>query len=170
MTARYDFASDNTAGITPEAWAALEKANAGFAPGYGTDDWTARARDLIREVFETDCEVFFTFNGTAANALSLAAMCQSYHSIICHEHSHVETDECGAPEFFANGAKVLAVKGPHAKIDPVSLERRITRRDDVHYPRPRAISLTQPTEMGTTYKPDELSAIEEIAKRHGLYI
>lgn len=170
MTARYDFASDNTAGITPEAWAAIEKANAGFAPGYGTDDWTARACDLIREIFETDCEVFFTFNGTAANALALASMCQSYNSIICHAHSHVETDECGAPEFFSNGAKVLTVTGAHAKIEPVALERQVTRRDDVHYPKPRVISLTQSTEMGTLYKPEELAAIHDIAKRHDLFI
>src|SRR5690606_30154713 len=130
---------------------------AGYAPGYGADDWTARACDLIREIFETDCEVFFTFNGTAANALALASMCQSYNSILCHEHSHVETDECGAPEFFSNGAKVLSVRGAHAKIDPEALKRRIRHRDDVHYPKPRVISLTQPTEMGTVYKPDELS-------------
>jgi threonine aldolase len=168
MTQRYDFASDNTAGITPEAWAALDEARAGYTPGYGTDAWTARACDLLRQVFETDCEVFFTFNGTAANSLALAGMCQSYHSILCHEHAHVETDECGAPEFFSNGTKVLVVPGRHAKIDPAALERQITRRDDVHYPKPRVVSLTQTTEMGTIYAVDELDAIAEIVRRHGL--
>ena len=81
---KYHFASDNTAGVAPEAWQAMEAANNGYAPGYGDDMWTARAADLIRELFETDCEVFFTFNGTAANSLALASLCQSYHSIICH--------------------------------------------------------------------------------------
>jgi threonine aldolase len=165
---RYDFASDNTAGIAPEAWAALDEARAGFTPGYGTDDWTARACDLLRDLFECDCEVFFTFNGTAANSLALASLCQSYHSILCHEYSHVETDECGAPEFFSNGTKVLLVGGRQAKIDPAALERQITRRNDVHYPKPRVVSLTQPTEMGSIYTPDELSVIHDVALRHGL--
>ena len=95
---RRHFASDNYAGICPEAWAALAEANQGHARGYGEDAWTAQAADLVREVFETNCEVFFVFNGTSANALVLASLCQSYHSILCHELAHVETDECGAPE------------------------------------------------------------------------
>ncbi len=94
---RRHFASDNYAGICPEAWAALEEANQGHTISYGDDPWTARAADLVREVFEMECEVFFVFNGTAANSLSLAALGQSYHSILCHEIAHVETDECGAP-------------------------------------------------------------------------
>src|SRR5947208_12856231 len=106
---RRHFASDNYAGICPEAWAALAEANQGHAVSYGDDSWTARAADLIREVFETPCEVFFVFNGTAANSLSLASTGQSYHSILCHEVAHVETDECGAPEFFSNVMKVLQV-------------------------------------------------------------
>jgi hypothetical protein len=112
------FASDNYAGICPEAWAAMAEANEGHAPGYGEDRWTAEAADLVRDTFETDCEVFFVFNGTAANSLALAAMCQSYHSILCHEAAHVETDECGAPEFFSNGTKVLTVSGHHGKVLP----------------------------------------------------
>ena len=110
------FASDNYAGICPEAWAALAEANQGHAVSYGDDSWTARAADLIREVFETPCEVFFVFNGTAANSLSLASTGQSYHSVLCHEFAHVETDECGAPEFFSNGMKVLQVPGANGKI------------------------------------------------------
>src|ERR1044072_8197924 len=115
-------ASDNTAGICPEAWAALAEANAGHAVGYGDDAWTKMASDLIRDVFETKCEVFFVFNGTAANSLSLASLCQSYHSIICSEIAHVETDECGAPEFFSNGTKVLIGQSPNGKLDPVAVE------------------------------------------------
>ena len=100
------FGSDNYSGICPEAWKALEEANKGHTPGYGDDPWTDRATNLIRDIFETNCEVFFVFNGTAANSLALASLCQSYHSILCHEIAHVETDECGAPEFFSNGTKV----------------------------------------------------------------
>ena len=88
---RRHFASDNYGGICPEAWAAMAEANAGHAPGYGDDRWTAEAADLLRETFETDCEVFFVFNGTSANSLALASLCQSYHSILCHETAHVET-------------------------------------------------------------------------------
>ena len=167
---KYHFASDNTAGITPEAWTALKSANAGYEPGYGEDAWTARASDLIRDVFETDCEVFFTFNGTAANSLSLAAMCQSYHSIICHEMSHVETDECGAPEFFSNGTKVLVAGGDDGKINVAEAERVALRRTDVHFPKTKVISITQPTEVGTVYSLDELEAIGETARRLSLKV
>ena len=120
---KYNFASDNTAGVAPVAWAALEEANQDYTPGYGEDKWTARACELIREFFETDCEVFFTFNGTAANSLALAAMCQSYHSVICHELAHIETDECGAPEFYSNGTKILLAGGELGKIDIHQIEQ-----------------------------------------------
>jgi threonine aldolase len=162
------FASDNYAGICPEAWSALAEANQGHAPGYGEDAWTQRAADLIRDVFETHCEVFFVFNGTAANSLALASMCQSYHSILCHETAHVETDECGAPEFFSNGTKVLLLSGPDGKIDPAGVERMVKRRSDIHYPKPRAVSLTQATELGTVYTPEEIKAIWAKAKSYGL--
>jgi threonine aldolase len=168
MEPRYDFASDNAAGIAPEAWEALGRANQGYAPGYGEDAWTFEACNLLRELFETDCAVFFTFNGTAANSLALASLCQSYHSIICHEYAHVETDECGGPEFFSNGTKVLVVEGALGKVTPRAVENAVTRRSDVHYPKPRVVSLTQATELGTTYKPDELDALSEIARRHDL--
>src|SRR5437667_54533 len=146
---RRQFASDNYAGVCPEAWAAMLKANHGHARGYGDDEWTARAADLIRDVFETRCEVFFVFNGTAANSLSLASLCQSYHSILCHELAHVEVAECGAPEFFANGTKVLLLVGPDGKIEPKSIEHAVSKRTDIHYPKPRAVSVTQATEVGT---------------------
>lgn len=165
---RYDFASDNTAGVCPAAWAAMEAANPGRVPSYGDDEWTARASDKIREVFETDCEVYFVFNGTAANALSLASLCQSYHSVICYDYSHVERDECGAPEFFSNGTKILVSTGRNGKLDPIEVEAIATRRSDIHFPKPRVISLTQSTEAGTVYRPDELAALHEVAKRRGM--
>ena len=110
------FASDNYAGVCPQAIAAYLKANAtGHEPAYGEDRWTTEVCDRIRELFQTECDVFFVFNGTAANALALAASCRSYHSVICHEVAHVETDECGAPEFFSNGSKLITVKGAGGK-------------------------------------------------------
>lgn len=162
------FASDNYAGVCPEAWAALEEANTGHAVGYGDDPWTQKASDLIREVFETDCEVFFVFNGTAANSLALASLCQSYHSILCHEYAHVERDECGAPEFFSNGTKVLLIPGDNGKMGPDAIEECVNRRSDIHYPKPKALTVTQPTELGTIYTVEELQAIGCRAKHLGL--
>jgi threonine aldolase len=165
---RRQFASDNYAGICPEAWESLQEANRGHARGYGDDPWTSRAADLIRDVFETKCEVFFVFNGTAANSLALATLCQSYHSIICHEIAHVETDECGAPEFFSNGTKVLLGSGPNGKLDAEIVERIATRRTDLHFPKSRAVSVTQGTEVGTLYSVSELQNISSTAKQLGL--
>ena len=162
------FASDNYAGICPEAWQALAEANQGHVPSYGDDPWTSAAADRLRDLFETRCEVFFTFNGTAANSLSLASVCQSYHSILCHETAHVETDECGAPEFFSNGTKVLLVGGENGKIDPSNIERMVKKRADIHYPKPRAVSITQSTELGTVYSVDEVKSVWAMCKKHGL--
>ena len=166
--ARRQFASDNYAGICPEAWAAMQEANHGHVRGYGDDPWTARAADLLRQLFETHCEVFFVFNGTSANSLSLASLCQSYHSILCHETAHVETDECGAPEFFSNGTKVLLVSGPDGKIAPAEIERMVKKRTDIHFPKPRVVSVTQSTELGTVYSPGDLHAIQSQTQSLGL--
>ena len=167
---RRQFASDNYAGICPEAFAALAEANQGHQVSYGDDAWTAKASNLIRDVFETNCEVFFVFNGTSANSLSLASLCQSYHSILCHELAHVEVAECGAPEFFANGSKVLLLPGADGKIDPKAIERTVHKRTDVHYPKPRALTLTQATELGTVYSLDELRALTDAARRFHLRV
>lgn len=161
---RRQFASDNYAGICPEAFAAMAEANQGHEVSYGNDTWTDKASNLIRDVFETDCEVFFVFNGTSANSLSLAALCQSYHSILCHELGHIETAECGAPEFFANGTKLLLLPGADGKIDPKSIDSAVHRRTDIHYPKPRVLSLTQATELGTVYSLDELKALTDAAR------
>src|SRR5271165_1126865 len=129
------FASDNYSGICPEAWSALEAANAGHATAYGEDAWTARAADEFRSLFEKDLELFFVFNGTAANSLALASLCQSYHGVICCDSSHVETDECGAPEFFSNGSKLLVAQGVDGKLTPASIHDLATRRTDIHFPK-----------------------------------
>ena len=164
------FASDNYSGICPEAWAAMAEANAGHEVSYGDDLWTQRAADRIREIFETECEVFFVFNGTSANSLSLASLCQSYNSILCHELAHVETSECGAPEFFANGSKILLLGGANGKIDPAEIEPAVQKRTDIHYPKPRALSLTQATEVGTVYSLAEVQALAETARKYGLRV
>jgi threonine aldolase len=162
------FASDNTAGICPEAWAALEEINAGFQPSYGDDPATREACELFRELFETDCDVYFVFTGTAANSLALATLCQSYHGIIAHESAHVATDECGAPEFFSNGAKLIPATGPGAKLDPRELARIFAGRRDLHSQRPRALSVSQATEFGTVYRAQELRELRDSARSQGI--
>jgi threonine aldolase len=162
---RRQFASDTNAGICPEAWAALVEANAGHLPAYGDDRLTARACDALRTLFETDCEVFFVASGTAANALALASLCQSYHAIVCHELAHIETDECGAPEFFSNGTKLLLAAGENGKLTPAAVETIVHKRTDVHYPHPRVVSITQATEVGTVYQSAELEALGETCRR-----
>src|SRR5215472_11903158 len=164
------FASDNYAGICPEALATMLEANGHHEVSYGNDTWTEKASNLIRDIFETDCEVFFVFNGTSANSLSLASLCQSYHSILCHELAHVEVAECGAPEFFANGSKVLLLAGANGKIDPKSIKQAVNKRTDIHYPKPHALSLTQATEVGTVYSLAEINALAEMARRNHLRI
>jgi threonine aldolase len=173
---REHFASDNYAGICPPAlkWF-LEANGSGHQPAYGDDIWTQRSTDLIRELFQTDCDVYFVFTGGAANSLSLASLCQSYHSVICTPVAHIETDECGGPEFFSNGSKLLVVPGDPtdvaaAKLTPDAVERMVTKRDDVHFPKPKVVSLTQATEFGTVYTVEEVRAISAIAKRRRLKV
>jgi threonine aldolase len=162
------FASDNTAGVCPEALAAFNKANEGFLPSYGEDALTRAVCDRIRAVFETDCDVYFVFNGTAANSLALASLCQSYHGVVCADTAHVETDECGAPEFFSNGAKLLAVPQTMGKMNSADVEAMITKRTDLHFPRAKVLTFAQTTEVGTVYTVDEVKALTAVAKRHGL--
>jgi threonine aldolase len=164
------FASDNYAGICPEALAALTAANAGHAPAYGEDEWTRCVSDRLRALFETDCDVYFAFNGTAANSLALASLCQSYHSVICHELAHVDTDECGGPEFFSNGSKLLPARGEGGKLTPAAVQEVISRRSDIHYPKPRVVTLTQASEVGTVYRPDEIAAVADLAHTQGLRV
>src|SRR5206468_3265261 len=167
---RYEFASDNTHATCAEAWAALEEANTDTAASYGEDRWTARVCERIREIFETDCNVYFVFNGTAANALALAQLCQSFHSIVCHEYSHIQTDECGAPEFFTKGSKLLLAGGLGGKIDIGEAEAIIARQPELHSHKPRVISTTQSTEFGTVYTRNELGAIAAFARAHEMLL
>ena len=164
------FASDNNAGICPEAMAALAEANHGHVFAYGRDDWTERAKDAIRRVFDADAEVFLVFSGTAANALGLSAICRNTDAVICHAFAHVNIDECGATEFFSGGAKLLGVDTPHAKVTPEAVIARAVTPHDEHSSRPRALSLTQATELGTLYTPVEMRALCDTAHARGMKV
>jgi threonine aldolase len=170
LSERFDFASDNTAAICPPAWAALAEANAEAEISYGDDKWTRRVVTRVREIFETDCEVFLIFNGTAANALALAQLCRSYHGVLCHENAHSQTDECGAPEFFSGGAKLIPTPGKNGKLDLGNIQSALQRYRDVHSPKPRVLSLTQATELGTVYRRDEIETICEFARGQSLFV
>jgi len=167
---RYDFASDNTAGICPPAWNALAEANVDTEISYGDDLWTRRVIERVREIFEKDCEVFLIFNGTAANALALAHLCRPYHGVICHERAHSQTDECGAPEFFSGGAKLIPTAGENGKLDLSNVAAALARHPDVHSSKPHALSLTQATEFGTVYQRGEIETICEFARKHSLLV
>ena len=167
---RFEFASDNTAAICPPAWAALAEANAEAEVSYGDDKRTRRLLEQVREIFEADCEVFLVFNGTAANALALAHLCRSFHAVICHEYAHSQTDECGAPEFFSGGAKLLPTLGANGKLDLSNVETKMQRHQDVHSSKPRVISLTQATELGTLYQRKEIEEIAAFARKHSLFV
>jgi len=170
QTLRRQFASDNYSGICPEAFEALASANTGHVPSYGGDPFTKKVCDRLREVFETDCEVFFVFNGTASNSVALASLCQSYHSVICCDVAHIETDECGAPEFFSNGTKILTVPSHDGKLDLDAVGQTVTRRSDIHYPKAKVLSMTQITEVGTAYTVDEVKKAGETARKYGLHL
>ena len=137
--------SDTFASLCPEAIQAIAEANHGHAAPYGDDPWTARATQLLRELFETDCAVFFVPTGTAANALALAAMCNSYHSVLCHADAHIQTDECGAPEYAGRGLKLVPIAGEHGKLTPATIKEAAARRRDVHSSKPRVVSISQDT-------------------------
>ena len=164
------FASDNYAGVCPEVWAAMAEANSGHATAYGDDTWTARASDRFREFFETDCEVFFVFNGTAANSLALASLCQSYHSVISTQSAHIETDECGAPEFFSNGSKILTAPSIDGKLTPADVRALASSRTDIHFPKPKVATITQSTETGRVYQRDEIVALCDTTRELGLHL
>lgn len=169
-TVRYDFASDNTAAICPEAWTALEKANERHAPSYGEDKWTAAVCERVRQLFEIDCDVYFVFTGTAANALGLAQLCQPFHGVICHERAHIQTDEAGAMEFYTGGAKLFLTKAKDGKIDLGETDRLIAQQVELHAHMMHVISIAQATELGTVYTPHEVEAIGGFGRSHRLLL
>ncbi len=164
------FASDNWSGLCPEAMEFFVRANAGSAPAYGNDEWTSRAADAIRELFEHDAEIFFAFNGTAANSMALAHLCRPYQAVICHAWSHIETDECGAPGFFTQGARLLLARSQSGKLTPDAVEQLASHDGDFRFPKPAVLSLTQSTEVGTIYTPCEIALLAQLAQERNMKV
>ncbi len=166
-----NFASDNTSAAAPEIMAAVAAANAGYAMPYGNDPIMERVRARIREAFEAPgAAVYLVATGTAANALSLAILTQPWGAVFCHRNAHVEEDECGAPEFYTGGAKLVLVDGPHARMDPDSLREALafTARAGVHNVQRGMVTVTNATENGTVYTPDEVRVLADLAKSYNL--
>ena len=165
-----NFASDNVSGVCPEIMAALARANAGTAPAYGDDEITRRLGARVAEVFEHEVAVFPLATGSAANALVLTALVPRYGAVYCHREAHINADECGAPEFFTGGAKLVALEGPHAKITPQSVSQAAFGRGIVHHVQPAAVSITQASEKGTVYTAREVTALAEVARGQGMVL
>ncbi|HNX80343.1 MAG TPA: low specificity L-threonine aldolase [Prolixibacteraceae bacterium] len=163
------FASDNNAGIHPEILKAIADANGEHVTGYGNDAYTDKAVGLFREHFGGDTEVSFVFNGTGANVVGLSALTRSYHAVICAETAHIQMDECGAPEKFL-GCKLLPVASGNGKLTPESVARYLHGFDFEHHAQPRVISISQVTEMGTVYTPEEIRSLADLAHHHGMYL
>lgn len=164
---RYDFGSDNTAGMAPAALAALVAANDGYARAYGADDVTARTADLIRARLDADAEIRFVFSGTAANAVALSMLAWPHEAVLAHHAAHVCTDETGAPGFFGSGVGLIGLPGPSGKIDPDALKAALAAVEVSHRQPAAALSLTQSTEYGTVYTEEELRHLIEPTKLAG---
>lgn len=163
------FTSDNVAGASPEVLAALAACNDGAFSPYGTDLYTRSVEEKLKEVFECDLSMFLVPTGTAANALCLAAMSPPWGSVICHASSHINTDECGAPEFFSGGGKLISIDGQGAKLDPVRARIAITTRvADIHSSQPSCVSITQATEFGSVYSLDEIGEIGDLCRSNSV--
>lgn len=166
-----NFCSDNVTGAAPEILAAIAEANQGPAAAYGEDPLTRRVEARIAEVFGCEADVFLVATGTAANALSLSVMAPPFGAVFCHPESHIECDECGAPEFFTGGAKLVLLAGADGKLEPAALAAALDAPDHgVHHVRAAAVSLTQASEAGTVYTPDEVKAIADLAHGRGLKV
>ena len=163
------FASDNNAGIHPQILKAIASVNLGHVVGYGDDHYTQSAIMKFHEHFGPDIEVFFVFNGTAANVLGLKALAESYHAVICAESAHIYTDECGAPEKFT-GSKLLPIPTADGKLTVESVRHAYHGLGDQHHVQPRVISITQATEMGTVYQPEEVRSLTQFAHQHDMFL
>ena len=163
-----NFASDNVSCACSEVMQALARANIGTTPSYGEDPWTTGLCARLSEIFETPVTAFPVTTGTAANALALSALTPSFGKIFCHELSHINTDECGAPEMFTGGAKLIDMRGTDGRISADTLEQAIYGRGNVHHAQPSAVSITQACESGTVYPLDEIRAITSVARAHQL--
>jgi threonine aldolase len=167
-----NFASDNWAGAHPRIMAALARANDGYAPSYGGDALTKRVETTVSEIFEREVAVYFVATGGAANSLALSQLCPSWGMIVCHEESHIQMDECGAPEFFTGGAKLLPVRGLAGKLTPAAVGAALAGFPDrpPHGMPAQVLSLTEATECGTIYSVSEVSSLAAAAKAAGLKV
>jgi threonine aldolase len=169
VSERPGFASDNHAGALPEVIEAIAAANAGHAPSYGSDAWTARAEERFREQFGPDARSYLVFNGTGANVIALRALTRPWDAVVCAETAHLNVDEGGAPER-VGGFKLLTIATPDGKLTPELVERRLARFGDEHAVQPRVVSITEATELGTLYTPDEIRALAGQAHAHDMLL
>jgi threonine aldolase len=167
-----NFASDNTAGVAPEIMQALVAGNEGFALGYGNDDLTRGVEKRIGEIFERNVAVFLVPTGTAANALALAHVSPPWGAVFAHDEAHILTDECGAPEFFGGGLKLVGIRGIGCKLTPEALADKVSHYvgHSPHQVVPAAVSFAQASEAGTIYRPSEIAALAKIAHAHGMKV
>jgi threonine aldolase len=165
----FDFRSDNVAGVAPEVIAALAAANHGAQSSYGEDAISLALERRLADIFEHELAVFPVATGSAANALALASLVPGWGAVLCHEEAHIATDECGAPEFFTQGAKLIPLGGAHGKISAATIETRLSRAArGVHHVQPAAVSITQATEAGACYRPEEVALIAQVCRTHRL--
>ncbi len=164
------FSSDNVTGACPEVIDAIVAANEGIVESYGNDKWSTNLQKKLSEIFETDVVVFPVVSGTAANALALSVLSPAFGKIYCNELSHINTDECGAPEFFSGGAKLVTMSSEDGKINAKDLSQNIRGTGIVHLAQPAAVSITQACETGTVYQLEEIKSIAETAHEHGLKV
>ena len=167
-----NFCSDNVTGAAPEILEAVVAINEGAAMPYGNDECTQRLEGLFSELFETEVAVFPVVTGSAANGLALSVITPPYGAIYCHADSHINSDECGAPEFYTGGAKLVPLAGLHGKINAADLEKTLSQAGVgvVHHVQPASVSLTQATEAGTVYSIDEIRHIAEVTHAHNLHL
>lgn len=163
------FGSDNHSGISPEIMEAIASANVEHALAYGDDEYCKKAEQLFRQVFGPEAQVYFVFNGTGANVLNIDAMCRSHHAVVCADTAHINVDECGAPQRIV-GCRLLTVNTPDGKLTPELVKTQLHGFGFEHHSQPRAISITQPTELGTLYTLDEIRALADLAHSHDMYL
>ena len=163
------FGSDNHSGISPEIMEAIASANVEHALAYGDDEYCRRTEQLFQDTFGLQARVYFVFNGTGANVLNIDAMCRSHHAVVCAETAHINVDECGAPQRIV-GCRLLTVPTPDGKLTPQLVKTQLHGFGFEHHSQPRAISITQPTELGTLYSLDEIRALANLAHSHNMYL
>lgn len=163
------FGSDNHSGISPEVIEAIAQANSDHALAYGDDEYTQRLETLIKETFGSQAKVYLVFNGTGANVLCIDAMCRSHEAVVCAETAHINVDECGAPQRVV-GCRLLTVDTPDGKLTPALVKTRLHGFGFEHHSQPKAISISQPTELGTLYTLEEIKALADLAHSYNMYL